>query len=273
MEHQRDSGVEFEIVGLGPKSVLAQMPSVVAEEQDHGALGKPQSFQFAQHPARLGVHETGRRVVPVNQLPRLAAGQRSSCGNVLIAPEFLGIGEREIRSVHGPVGVLGQGEPVRVVQLEVSLGCGERQVRFLEAYCQEEGLIPQFLQRGHGPVGDLSILQRVGWYVRRLPGIELRPFQRRDLIALPASAGLLCAQGREPGFVDILHAGLPAAFRPGGNTPGRRVGLVAVQNFPDRLRVVAGLLEPLRQRHESWERVAEVGSIPPDPRRVRPQAG
>ncbi len=54
-ENHRHVGVELEVGVLAPAGVLAQLPAVVAPEDDYGLIAEIEPVEFIEQPADLGI--------------------------------------------------------------------------------------------------------------------------------------------------------------------------------------------------------------------------
>ena len=69
-DDQRDSSRLFVVGVLAPHAVVAQMPAVVAPENDDRVLGEAVGVQRVEHTAALRIHVTDGRVVAADQVAR-----------------------------------------------------------------------------------------------------------------------------------------------------------------------------------------------------------
>ena len=56
--------------------MIAEMPTVIAPQDDDRVLRQPILFERLEHSSDLRVHKTHRRMVAVNQLARFVIGHR-----------------------------------------------------------------------------------------------------------------------------------------------------------------------------------------------------
>src|SRR6266581_2342594 len=162
----------FLVVGMfAPHSVIAEVPAMIAPEDDNGIGRQAEMIQFVQHTANLGIHITDSGVIAMDQCARLLIVERAGWWNVAVLPQFTpsgwGIGRRAFRRSAQSR----QLEGIALIKIPVFLRRAKWQVRFQKADGDEERLTrPVFgrLQTADGLVSDFAV--RVG-VIRDIGGL------------------------------------------------------------------------------------------------------
>src|SRR5262249_52566221 len=84
----REGGGAVVIGVFAPHAVIAEMPAMVAPDDDDGVLRQFQFIQGIQQLSELRIHITHRGVIAVNERARFFIVQRSDLGNVGILSQF-----------------------------------------------------------------------------------------------------------------------------------------------------------------------------------------
>ena len=256
----------LEIGVLGPDAEVAEVPAMVAPEDDDGVVGEFQFVERGHDAADLHVGVTHTRVVTVDELALevVGVGMHGRLGHgekrIDLAAAFHG---HRHDTVRGGL-ARGHGELGGIVEVPVFLRHGEGQVRAHEAHGEEEGLGGFFAggaQARNGVGGDAGVGVGIVGHVGRFPGGAARERAGAGRAAEVVEEGLLIG-GRavaRAGGINILDDEIFVHGQaPGG---GIVVGAVAdVKNFAHGLGAVAVAHEQLRERDGVGVGVAEVAA-------------
>ena len=257
---------------LAPHPVVAEVPAVVAPEDDDRVVGEPEGVEFLEQPADLGVHETRRRVVAVHERALERLRQVAAFGDTSVVAEFVAElrGERR-RGLRRHAGI-SQRQRGWIMEVPVAGRRTKRQVRLEKPRGQEEPLARLFeaaepLDRS---CRDSAIRIR---FVGHVGPFEGGPLFEAVRVARSVGEERLLPRGRRAGLRQDVFDRLLLHMR---HAPRDRILAVAVADVKDLAQAVAGvavLLEPLRQCLHSWCAEAEVGTEVVDAKRLRSQAG
>ena len=86
-----DAGAEFEVGHLAPDAFFAEVPAVVAEEEDDGVVGELQVVEFVEDAAELGVHVRDAGAVTVDEGAGEVVVEWALFWDAVVGAEFGGV--------------------------------------------------------------------------------------------------------------------------------------------------------------------------------------
>jgi len=86
-DQQRRVGVVFHVAVLAPPGVLAELPAVVAPQDNDRLVRQAQPVEFVEDATQLRVHVADGGVVAMFELARQIVGNRPD-GNAVVAAQF-----------------------------------------------------------------------------------------------------------------------------------------------------------------------------------------
>ena len=138
-KNQRSTGGPIVVVGLGPKTLLAQMKPMITPEADHRALRQMKFVQAIQQSPDLSIDITDAGIIAVPQLLFLPGRELPILGNVGVALEFIPTAHGELRCSCWMLIALGDRDAVPVVEVPVALWGTEWQVWFAKTDGEKKG--------------------------------------------------------------------------------------------------------------------------------------
>ena len=178
-DDQRRPRGDLKVGVLVPESVLAELPAVVAPEDDDGIVRQAFLLEGVQHEADLRVHVADGGVVTVTETTREGVADLTAVGDIGVAFE-LAVGVTDEAWGAGGKFLVGRDVDLgRVIEIPIFLGRDEREVRLGHADGQEEGLpallqLAQGLRRESGGLAvGISVVGDVGFLDRRTAGTTL----------------------------------------------------------------------------------------------------
>ena len=285
-DNERRTRSVFEVAVLAPQAVVTQVPAVVTPQANDRTIAEPQPIQLVQQSPDLSVDIADAGVVSVDQPAGFLIAHGTLSGDVAVVPQLAETVHRQCRSPFGPEGVAGQFDLLWIVQAPVLLRCDEGQVRLDEAHCQKERLIllVQVLQRLHRMAGQLAIVGQVvgnlGRFGGQAAGEVVHPFVQ-GFVALTGDPFEVLSSCRDPfRSVVVSRSAEPRRYTPrlrimhvATTVVGRRLPREGtMEELAHPLRVIAVVLEVLRQRDSVGDPLAKMRPIAPDTGRVRSQS-
>src|SRR5688572_25854569 len=73
---------------FAPHAVIAEMPAVIAPEHDDGVVCQFEAIEFVQHASDLRIHVADRRVITMDQCPRLLIGHWPGIRHVAVLTQL-----------------------------------------------------------------------------------------------------------------------------------------------------------------------------------------
>ena len=261
-DDEGDAGGLLVVGVFAPEAVVAEVPAVVAPEDDDGVGGEGGGVQGVEDEAELGVHVGGGGIVAVDEAAGGGVVDVAFFGHVAVLAEFAAELAGVVGGVSGGLGDLGHGDVGAVVEVPVFLGGDEGEVGADEADGEEEGVggyLGGGLEAFDGFEGDLAV------------GVEGvfggGVFGGGSAVAVVAGAFVLV------GFGEGVGGGFGGPVRDG---PGGGVFAVAValmEDFAHGFGAVAVLFEVLGEGDGVGGGFAEVGGEVVDAEGLGAQAG
>ena len=159
-----------------PHPVVAQLPAMIAPQDNDRIIGQARLFQCIQHFADLGIHIADTSKISVADFTGIGVGkpflQRCLLFSQLIPVELSAIQQRRQMAPFRNIRRRRQRDGLFVIHIPIFLWSRERQVRLEESYRQTERLsFPcQFLQFADSQISCQSVGQAfvrdVGTFVR-----------------------------------------------------------------------------------------------------------
>ncbi len=255
-QDQRGVGVVFAVAVFAPGVVFAQLPAVIAPDDDDGIPAQVQAVQFIQHLADLRVGIAGGGVIAVFELTGQVIGD-GFLGDTVIGTHFTAGEDGVFGGVFGQKFVGSQLNLGRIVEVPVALGRDEGEMGLDESNGQEEWLLfsGQVTQCFYRQFGDFAIGEGVvgdiGAFEGRAAGVKTG-----DFLAFAVCVDfVLTLVERQVFRQGIAHAGgiLP------GDGPGGRIVVAAVVNLAHTLHEIAVLFEMLAESDHVGDCGPEMG--------------
>src|ERR1041384_7468935 len=131
---------------LPPPPVIAEMPAVVAPQNDNRIRGEAEAIEFVKHLANLGIDKTDGSMVAMNHGPRLIIAQRAGLGNVAVLPQLAPVARRISGRTDRRGAQLGHSEGCAIVKVPIFLRRTKWQMR-LEKSDGEKKWLARFFSR------------------------------------------------------------------------------------------------------------------------------
>ena len=174
---------------LAPHAVVAEVPAVVAPQDDDRVLVESVRLEGVEHLADLRVGVAGGGVIAVDELTLHRVVDGAGLRAPLVVAQLAPIGRRELGGALWRRAELGEFELRRIVEVPILLRCVERQVGPQEPDGDEERLV-RLLGRSVEPLhrfdSDLAVRVR---FVVDLGRLERRTAEAGSLVWLSRRSG------------------------------------------------------------------------------------
>ena len=253
--------------------MLSQVPAVIAEQHDDGFVAKIETLELGEEPSHLSIDVANAGVVSVTEPALVLACEGAALGLIRVAANFAGAVPGGARSTLGEGRLARERDRALIVVIPVPLRGDERRVRLDESDRQEKRCVCDLPKRADGAFRDVAVVENGILDVRCL-GHRSEHEARRPVLGTGV-LDAVHAQVRRLGSPDAVLRVVVAWPRPVGASRPRwkishRVGRLnagargkdAVVDLSDGSRVIAALLEVLRERHDVRMAIAKVHVVP-----------